>query len=224
MVNGFAPRSTLVALLVGITAPCVTMAEPRTLADVEMDAVTAAGVVVEVDAYARALGTIAVTRTDARAALTGIIEEGIEIGAGFAEGQAYACCGNGSSVVVGSIAAGGGDVVYSGSFSHVFHGAAVTADGALERFALGYSAALLLTASSDGLLNSPALNGALGDLSQKVVGGGQAPSSDGLVIGFAFAPVYTAGMRWWTAHHLTSQRHDLPQVATASQMTSGSRK
>jgi hypothetical protein len=219
MVNGFAPRSTLVALLVGITAPCVTMAEPRTLADVEMDAVTAAGVVVEVDAYARALGTIAVTRTDARA-LTGIIEEGIEIGAGFAEGQAYACCGNGSSVVVGSSAAGGGDVVYGGSFSHVFHGAALTAEGVLERFAFGYSAALLLTASSDGLLNSRAL----GDLSRKLIGGGQTLSGDGLVAWFAFAPVYTAGMRWRAARHLTGQRHDLPQVTTASQMTSGSRK
>jgi hypothetical protein len=216
MVNGFAPRSTLAALLVGITAPCVAMAEPRTLADVEMDAITAAGVVVEVDAYARALGTIAVTRTDARA-LTSIIEEGIEIGAGFAEGQAYACCGNGSSVVVGSSAAGGDDVVYGGSFSHVFHGAALTSDGALRRFAFGYSAALLLTVSSDALLSARALDGALGELGRKFIGGGQTVSGNGLVTGYAFAPVYTAGLRWHAARYLVRQRHDFPEVATASQ-------
>jgi hypothetical protein len=219
MVNRLTHRSALAALLLAATAPCVAGAEPRLLADVEMDAVTAAGVMVDVRAYAHALGAIARTRTDARA-LTSIIEEGIEISAGFAEGQAYTCCGNGSSVVVGSSAAGGGDVVYGGSFSHVFHGAALTAEGVLERFAFGYSAALLLTASSDGLLNSRAL----GDLSRKLIGGGQTLSGDGLVAWFAFAPVYTAGMRWRAARHLTGQRHDLPQVATASQMTSGSRK
>jgi hypothetical protein len=223
MVIRLTHRSALAALHLAATAPCVASAEPRLLANVEMDTVTAAGVVVDVRAYAHALGAIAHTRTDARA-LTSLIEGGIEIGAGFAEAQAYACCHIGSLLVAGSSAAGSGDVAYGGSFTHVFHGAALTANGAVERFVFGYSAALLLTASSDGLPNSRTLNGALGDLSEKVIGGGQTFSGEGFVTGFAFAPVYTAGMRWWTARHLTGQRHDLPQVATASQMASGSRK
>ena len=218
MAIGLAHRSDLAALLLAITTPCFAIAEPRLLADAEMDAVTAAGVVVEVDAYARALGRLASTRTDAHA-LTSRLGDGTEVSAGFAEGHAFACCGKGSSVAVGSSAAGGGDVVYGGSFSHVFHGAALTSDGAIQRFAFGYSAALLLTASSDRLLSAHALDGALGDLSRKL-GGGHTLSGDGLVTGYAFVPVYAAGLRWQAARHLSGQRHDLWSVATATQVAS----
>jgi hypothetical protein len=219
MAIGLAHRSNLAALLLGITAPCVAMAEPRLLAEAEMDAVTAAGVVVEVEAYAHAFGTVALTRTDARA-LTSRLGDGIEVGAGFAEGQAVACCGRDSAVAVGSSAAGGGDVLYGGSFSHVFHGAALTADGALQRFAFGYSAALLLGASSDAPLDSRALDDALSDLSRRLFGGGQTVSGDGPATGFAFAPVYTAGLRWQAARYLSGQRHDLSSIATTSQLAS----
>jgi hypothetical protein len=217
MAHGRLHRSALAALLLAATAPCVAIAEPRLLADVEMDAVTAAGVMVEVGAYARALGAIARTRTDARA-LTSKLMEGVEIGAGFAEGQAFACCGEGSSVAVGSGAAGSGDAVYGKSVSHVFHGAAL-AEGALKRFTFGYSAALHVTASSDAPLGPHALSDALGELGREFFGG-QTRSGGGLVTSYAFAPIYAAALRWQAAQYLTGQRHDLPSAATASQLAS----
>jgi len=203
----------LAAVLLAITAPCVARAEPKLLTEAEMEAVTAAGVVVEVEAYASAFGTVALTSTDARA-LTSRLGDGIEVGAGFAEGRAFACCSNESSVAVGSRAAGSGDVVYGSSFSHVFHGAALTAGGAFQRFAFGYSVALRLAASFDAPLDPRALDDALGDLSWKLFGGGQTVSDDGFATGFAFAPVYTAGLRWQAARHLSGQRHDRSPAAT----------
>jgi len=212
MAKGFPYGPALVTLLIAATAPSVVKAGPRPLTDAEMDGVTAAGIAVEVDVYARARGHIAHTRTASRA-LTRIVEGRIQVGAGFAEGQAYACCGSGSSVAVGSSAAGAGDVVEGGSFSHVFHGAALTADGAFERFAFGYSAALLLTASFGGQRDSRAR----GDPGRRLIGVGQLLSENRLITGFAFAPVYAAGLRWRAARHLAGPG-DLSPATTAGQI------
>jgi hypothetical protein len=205
----------LIVLLLAVTAPWIAVAEPRLLADAEMDGITAAGVRVEVEAYARALGDIALTRTNARA-LTRIVRDRVKVGVGLAEGQALACCGEGASVAVGSSAAGGGDVAYGDTVSHVFHGVSLSDDHTLEQFAFGYSASLLLEASSNGGADA----GALGKLGHNLIGDGVVPSADGLTTGFAFAPVYTAGLRWRAARYLTGEPHDLPHVATASQLAS----
>jgi hypothetical protein len=178
-----------------------------------MEAVTAAGVMVDVRAYAHALGRIAFTRTDARALASNPME-GVEIGAGFAEGQAFACCGEGSSVIIGSSATGSGDAVYGKSVSHVFHGAALT-DGALKRFTFGYSAAFQVTALSD----APLGRHALGEFGRELLGG-QTVFGDRLVTGYDFAQVYAAGLRWQAARYLTGQRHDFSSAATASQLAS----
>ena len=216
-VNRLTHRSALAALLLAAIAPCVASAEPRLLADIEMDAVSAAGVMVDVGAYAQALGTIAFTRTDARA-LASKPMEGVEIGAGFAEGQAFACCGEGSSVTVGSSAAGSGDAVYRKSVSHVFHGAALT-DGALKRFTFSYSAALQVAASSDAPLDARALDDTTSELRRELFDE-QTASGHGLITGHAFAPVYTAALRWQAARYLTGQRHSLSSLVTASQAAS----
>ncbi len=199
------------ALLLGVTASCVAMAEPELLSDAEMDTITAAGVVIAVDAYAAALGTLALTRTEART-LTSAIQKRIEIGIGFAEGQAYACCDEGASVVVGSSAAGSGDVVSGSSFSHVFHGAALTGRGTVEHFSFGYSAAWLRAASSDTLLGSRDLDRALGDLGDRLIDSVQTRSGDGPVTGFVFAPVYAAGLRWRAIRNVTGQLRDSHQT------------
>jgi hypothetical protein len=209
-------RSALAVVLLAIAAPCAALAEPRLLMQHEMDAITAAGVAIEVDAFAHAIGSVASTRTDARAVATRPAE-GIEVGAGFAEGQALACCGTGSSVTVGSSATGAGDVVYGNSVSRVFHGAGLSEDGTLERFTFGYSAAVQVVVSSDAPLDARALNSVRGDLAPKLFGG-QAVSGDGLVTGFAFAPVHAAALRWQLARHLTGQGPDLASVASTSQV------
>lgn len=205
----------LIVLFLAVTAPCIAAAEPRLLVDAEMDGITAAGVHVGVEAHARALGNIALTRTDARA-LTRIVNDRVELGVGFAEGQAFACCGEGASVAVGSSAAGGGGVVHSGTVSHVFHGASLSDDHALDRFTFGYSASLVLGASTNGVVDRRALS----ELGRDLLGDEAVPSAGGLTTGFAFAPVYAAGLRWRAARHLTGQPHDLAHVATPSQLAS----
>jgi hypothetical protein len=205
----------LIVLLLAVTAPCIAVAEPRLLADAEMDGITAAGVHVGGAAHARAVGHIVRTRTDARA-LTRTVNDRVELGVGFAEGQAFACCGQGASVAVGSSAAGGGGVVHSRTVSHVFHGAALSDDHALERFTFGYSASLVLGASTDGVVDGRAL----GKLGRDLLGHEAGPSAGGLTTGFAFAPAYAAGLRWRAARRLTGRPHDLAHVATASQLAS----
>jgi uncharacterized protein (DUF697 family) len=172
---------------------------------------------VDVRAYAHALGAIAFTRTDARALASKRVE-GVEIGAGFAEGQAFACCGEGSSVTVGSNAAGSGDAVYGKSVSHVFHGAALS-DSALKGFSFGYSAALQVAASSDASLGARALGETLSELRREFFDE-QTASGDGLITAHAFAPVYTAALHWRAARYLTGQRHDPAPLLTASQIAS----
>jgi hypothetical protein len=205
VIKGHVHGPALTALLLGLTVYDVAMAEPKPLADAEMDSVTAAGVVVEVDAYAWALGAIATARTEARV-LTRSTKERVEVAAGFAEGLAYACCGEESSITVGSKAAGGGDVAYGSTFSQVFHGASLTSEGKVKRFTFGYSASLVVAASSDAvphfLESNAELSDTLAALSREVIGDQQSLSDDGLAAGFAFAPMYTAALRWRAAHHL----------------------
>jgi hypothetical protein len=128
------------AVALGMTTSAV--ADERTiLSDLELDAITASGVLVDVDSIAAALGDLAHTRTDAD---TLVINEDFDLGVGFTIGQALACCGEDADVEVGSTVLGVGDIVH-GTTHHVEH------EG--RRLAYGLSVGFVLALS---FKNSPA--------------------------------------------------------------------
>jgi hypothetical protein len=96
------------AVVLGMTTSAVAD-EPMVLTDFELDAITAAGVLV-VDSFAAALGAFGDARTDANTlAFDG---EDFDVGIGITTGQALACCGEGADVEVGSTVLGVGDIVH----------------------------------------------------------------------------------------------------------------
>jgi hypothetical protein len=128
------------AAVLGMTTSAV--ADERTiLSDLELDAITASGVLVDVDSIAAALGDLAHTRADAD---TLVINEDFDLGVGFTIGQALACCGEDADVEVGSTVLGVGDIVH-GTTHHVEH------EG--RRLAYGFSVGLVLAMSFE---NAPA--------------------------------------------------------------------
>jgi hypothetical protein len=101
---------TLAAVMLGLMIPTNVAAEPQVLSDLELDAITAAGVLVDVSSFAAGLGDGARTHTDAITfALSG---ERFDLGIGFTVGQALACCGEKADVDVGSAVLGVGDFVH----------------------------------------------------------------------------------------------------------------
>ena len=96
-----------------------------------MDTVTAAGLVVDVDSIAAALGEFTIARTVADT----YVNVAKRFGIGLTIGEAFACCGEGSQVQVGSAVMGGGDPV-SGTTHSAEH------DGIF--LAYGFSIGLLL--------------------------------------------------------------------------------
>jgi hypothetical protein len=120
------------AVVLGITTSAVAD-EPMVLSDYELDAITAAGILIDVNSLATALGDFAHTRTDADTlAFNG---ENLDLGVGFTIGQALACCGEDADVEVGSAVLGVGDIVH-GTTHHVKH------DG--RRLAYGLSVGFVL--------------------------------------------------------------------------------
>jgi hypothetical protein len=85
-------------------------AEPTVLADLQLDSVTAAGVLVDVSSIATALGDFGDARTGANTFVVG--GEYLDLGVGTTMGQALACCGEDADVAVGSAAVGAGDMVH----------------------------------------------------------------------------------------------------------------
>jgi hypothetical protein len=86
------------------------VAEPKVLADWELDSITAAGVLVDVSSIAAALGDFANAKTDAD---TSVFDgKTLDLGVGITMGQVLACCGDDAEVEVGSAAAGIGDIVH----------------------------------------------------------------------------------------------------------------
>jgi hypothetical protein len=129
------------AVALGMTTSAV--ADERTiLSDLELDAITASGVLVDVGSIAAALGDLAHTRTDADTLV--INKEGFDLGVGFTIGQALACCGEHPDVEVGSTVLGVGDIVH-GTMHQVTH------EG--RRLAYGLSVGFVLALS---FKNSPA--------------------------------------------------------------------
>ena len=103
-------RWAAAAVVLGITTSAGAADEPTVLSDLELDAVTAAGVLVDVGSFASALGDLAGTRTDADTFVFG--GEGFDLGVGRTVGLALACCSEEADVAVGSAVAGSGDIVH----------------------------------------------------------------------------------------------------------------
>jgi hypothetical protein len=123
------------AIVLGMTTSAVAD-EPMVLSDFELDAITAAGVLVDVDSFAAALGVFADARTDANTfAFDG---EDFDVGIGITTGQALACCGEDADVEVGSTVLGIGDIVHEVTHT-VKHGS--------RRFVRGFSTGFVIALS-----------------------------------------------------------------------------
>jgi hypothetical protein len=96
-----------------LVLPIGVAAEPRVLGDLELDEVTAAGVFVEVDSVAAALGDRTRTLTDAKTVT--FPGSWFDLGIGLTLGHGFACCGEAADVAVGSTADGAGDIVRRGT-------------------------------------------------------------------------------------------------------------
>ena len=123
------------AVVLGMATSAVAD-EPTVLSDQELDSITAAGVLIDVDSVAAALGDFAHTRTDANTLV--FSGEDLDLGVGITVGQALACCGEDANVGVGSEVLGIGDIVH-GTTHHVKH------EG--RRLAYGLSVGFVLAAS-----------------------------------------------------------------------------
>lgn len=114
------------AVLLGFTTSAGAADEPTVLSDLELDAITAAGVLIDVSSIAAALGDFAHTQTDANTFAFG--GEHFDVGVGITTGQALACCGDDADVEVGSAVLGVGDIVH-GATHTVKHDTRVLAYG-----------------------------------------------------------------------------------------------
>jgi hypothetical protein len=188
------------AILLGLTSPTAVMAEPQMLTASQMDRLTAGGIHVEVRAFASSSGRYASARTRAYAS-AGITKDRIDVGVGFAEGQAFACCGSESEVTVHSTANSTGDVVHSSTYAFKLRGTAVTLEGEASYFAYGYTAAFLVALSFEDRRDPgedavSASRDAVDELLGPLIGINQGPPRDRVVTGFELAPVFAAGLRW----------------------------
>jgi hypothetical protein len=112
--------------------------EPMVLSDFELDAITATGVLVDVNSLATALGAFTDTRTEANTfAFDG---DHLDLGLGITFGRALACCGDDADVAVASTALGIGDHVRGTTRSGENNG---------RRWVHGFSAGFVLAVSFD---------------------------------------------------------------------------
>jgi hypothetical protein len=131
-------RWAAAAVVLGITTSDGAADEPTVLSDFELDAVTAAGVLVDVGSFAATLGDLARTRTDAATSVFG--GETFDVGLGRTVGVGVACCDEEADVAVGSAVVGSGDIVHGITHS-------VEHDGRF--FDLGLSVGFVLALSVD---------------------------------------------------------------------------
>jgi hypothetical protein len=213
---------TAMALMFGIMAPTGVAADPRVLADSELDVVTAAGVLVSVESIANAVGDHLVAGTSAYTSVR--TKDLIEVGVGFSDGYAAACCGEESDVVLDSTAVGAGDLVYSKTYTVEFRGATYAAGGGFNHFSYGHTAAFLLAISfEDGFeMVQPAIEEPRGDLPgvTDAVREFLGASRDGFAAGVELGAVISAGMRWQAAQDLAAGHWDVPQLSTDTPMSS----
>jgi hypothetical protein len=101
------------ALVLGMSTSASFAGEPKVLSDLELETVTAAGVLVDVNSVAAAFGDSTRSFTDAN---TSVIDgKSLDLGIGLTTGQALACCGEDASVQIGSAVQGVGDIVQRGT-------------------------------------------------------------------------------------------------------------
>jgi hypothetical protein len=179
--------------------PAAVTAEPRTLTASELDGVTAGGIRVDATAFAQASGDFALAQTRSDAFVRTVGER--ELGIGFAEAFAFACCRRMSEVAVQSSVGSTGDVVHSETRAATFRGAVADRGNQVSYFAYGYAAAFLVARSPkewpepvDEAAHEPwnHLGGSIAGL----IDVGPIEGRDGIVSGFAFAPLFAAGIRW----------------------------
>ena len=191
--------ATAVALLLGMLAPAAATAKPTVLTAAELDGVTAGGIRVDASARAQASGDHVLAQTTSDAVVITFKEQ--ELGIGFAEGLASACCGPESAVAVHSSVSSTGETVHSKSAAVTFRGAVAGRDDQVRHFAYGYAAAFLV-ATSDGDwpdVGEQALHGPWSHLAGSIgalIDVAPTEGRGGVVSGFEFAPVFTAGLRW----------------------------
>ena len=137
--------ATAVTLLFAPLSPVGLVAQPRTLTAFEMDGVTAGGIRVDATAFAQASGDFALAQTRSDAFVRSIDER--ELGIGFAEGFAFACCRRASAVAVHSSVSSTGEVVHSETRAATFRGAIAGRDNEVSHFVYGYAAAFLVARS-----------------------------------------------------------------------------
>ena len=209
------------ALMLGIITPTVVAAEPQVLGDYALDAVTAAGVLVAVDSVAIAVGDHIVADTGA---YTSVRTEGLfEVGVGFSDGYAAACCSDESDVLLDSTAVGAGDLVFGKTYTVEFRGAAYAVDGGFAYFAYGYTGAFLLAISFEDAFEmaQPTIQqrrvdvGDLSDAMRAFTGA----SRDGITTGFEFGAAVMAGMRWQAAHDLAADYQGMRELPSETQMS-----
>lgn len=207
-------------LMLGMMTPTVVTAEPQVLADRELDAVTASGVLVDVSSVANAIGDHIAAATSA---FTSVRTKGlVEVGVGVSDGYALACCDEQSDVALASTAVGAGDLVYGNTYTVEFRGAIHNVDGGVGYFAYGYTAAFLLAISFEDALEAvrqtaqePRVHaGGLADAVRAFTGA----SRDGFARGFDLAPVIAAGMRWQAAQDLAAGHQGVRQLPVDTRM------
>jgi hypothetical protein len=110
--------------------------QPIELTALQMERVSAAGVSVEITTSGLAKGQYGDVNTDV---LTGIIGVGPrQIGYGFGSGEAVACCGDDSEVVLDTTAFGTGDYVFEDSYT-AYGGDGVRKTGVTQGLVLALS-------------------------------------------------------------------------------------
>jgi hypothetical protein len=210
---------TAMALTLAMMAPTGVAADPQVLADSELDAVTAAGVLVDVSSVAHAVGDHLVADTGAYTVVRA--EPVIQVGIGFTEAYASACCDEESDVVVDSIAVGAGDIVHGRRYTAEFRGATYNVGEGFSYFTYGYSAAFVLAISfEDGfeMLHQAWQHGVqegrvdvrgMHNASRELIDA----SRDGFATGFELGAAMGASIRWQAAQNLAAE---LPELATST--------
>ncbi|MEZ5934151.1 MAG: hypothetical protein R3F54_19880 [Alphaproteobacteria bacterium] len=114
-------------------APRTAERQPVELSAYQMDRVSAAGVSVDITTSGLAKGQYGEVSTDV---LTGIVGLGPrQIGYGFGSGDAVACCGDDSEVVLDTTASGTGDYVFTDTYT-AYGGDGVTKTGVTQGIVL----------------------------------------------------------------------------------------
>jgi hypothetical protein len=179
-------------------------------------------VLVDVNSTANAVGDHIAADTSAFTFVR--TDRPIEVGVGFSDGYAAACCGDESDVALDSTAVGAGDLVYGRTYTVEFRGATYAVGGGFNHFAYGYAAAFLLAISFEDAfemvqqtVQEPQVDvRGVADAVREFLGA----SRDGFATGSELGAVISAGMRWQAAQDLAAGHWDVQQLPKDTPMSS----